>query len=130
MDFKTIHEGSSVSVSDTSSYSTGNESLSSRFLILMMAPDGGNASKMIGTTSINGDDTLLTGAIIAVIEDTIEAMHRTEGLLPDTEKLEDAYLSSMKVINGVITATIEVVPVERESEADLSLRVPITKRGI
>jgi hypothetical protein len=46
---------------------------------------------------------------------------------PKTEQLSSANLEDLIVIDGVITAKVNVVPVEIEPWVDISLNLPITR---
>jgi len=120
-----------VSVFDVSSAVYGNESLSNRFrtIFMMDGEFGGNAKKLIGMNIIKSDLSMLAGAIVTAIEDTVDSMKSNQDMLPATEQIDGAYLDSLTINDdAMVVARIELIPVEKET--DLWLRLPIAKRRL
>lgn len=90
---------------------------------------GGKAYDTVGSSRALSDIEGITASLTAAINNTVESIKRTtDEDTVDTEKLDKAKLVSVDVIKGVITAIIDVYPVELESLTLPRFNVPIISR--
>jgi len=142
-DFETdLRNGFEITLSDNPRKVAGNRALLNRFEITFMTkrrifgvnndvfrdPFGGNADKYLGQSRVLNDTQAIAAAVDLAVKETVSSMKeddaQVESLLP-TEKIDRAEVVSLDVISGVITATIQVFPVEVESYEDLRFQLPI-----
>jgi len=89
---------------------------------------GGNASDFIDKPQVLNNIQGIATAIATSIDLTVQCiLDNQPGNIPDTEKLLSAELISLDVVNEVVAATIEVHPVQYESNEALRLNLPIIK---
>lgn len=90
---------------------------------------GGDASKFIDKPQVLNQDQAISAAITLSIQQTVDSMQGDEpvGIL-NTEKIKSASLKTLDIVDGIITAIIEVIPVEAEPYKNLLFRLPIIKR--
>ena|SRR5271157_3207061 len=92
---------------------------------------GGDAQKFVNKSSVLNDLQSISAAISVAIDNTVTSMINDQpSNLLDTEKLSSAQLLNINVINGVVVAVIQIIPVEAESNDIIKLELPIIKRSI
>jgi len=121
---------------------TGNRALLNRFEITFLTKKkqfiygdtyvadsfGGDAGKFINRPQVLNDTQSIAASITIVIDQTVKSILNDQAAnIPDTEKLQSAKLVSLDFIGDVVTASIEVMPVEVESYDLIRLNLPITK---
>ena len=146
MDFDlqtTIHSGFTVSLGQSPKGVTGNRKLVNRFEITFLTNTrvmkegenyvfdryGGNAAEFIDKPQILNDPRNISLGIATAIEQTVKSIlsDQASNSIPNTEKLASASLLGLSVANGVIVASILIVPVETETYDDLVFNLPITR---
>jgi len=89
---------------------------------------GGNAQKFISQPQVLNNLQSISAAIATAVDLTVQSMLNDQpGNIPDTEKLSSAELISLDIVNDMINAIIQIVPVETESYDILKLNLPITR---
>lgn len=145
IDFITdLTTGFSVSLTSSPQKISGNRALLNRFELtfltkrrqfnlgdtLIQDDFGGDARKFIQTPRVLSDSQGISAAVSVAIDQTVESLKNDEPPgLPDTERLSSAELSSLEIISDIVTAIIQVNPVEVESYDVLQFNLPIT-RGV
>lgn len=132
-----------ITLSDNPNAIVGNRALVNRFELTFMTKSrtfilqdeyvtdtyAGNAHKFIGKPQVLNNLQSISAAIATAIDLTVQSMLDDQpGNLPDTEKISSAKLANLNVIDDMISAVIEIVPVETESYDILKLNLPIIKR--
>ena len=145
IDFITdLTNGFNVSLTTSPQQVSGNRALLNRFELTFLTKRreynlgdtpiqddfGGDARKFIQTPRVLSDTQGISAAISVAIDQTVESLKNDEpeGLL-DTEKLDSAELLSLEIISDIVTAVIQVNPVEVETYDILQFNLPIT-RGV
>ena len=91
---------------------------------------GGNASALVTRPQVINDPEGIVSAITICIERTVQSVLQDQPEdLPNTEKLDSAALLNVDVLNGIIYAKIQVIPVETENYASLVTNLPVIKRS-
>ena len=89
---------------------------------------GGDAAKFVSRPQVLNDVKSISASISTAIDLTVQSMLDDQSSsIPDTEKLSSAELISLDIIDDMITAIIQVEPVEAETYEALQFRLPITK---
>jgi len=143
IDFITdLNSGFNVSLTSNPQGVTGNRALLNRFELTFltmrreynlggtMTRDefGGDANKFINQPRVLNDTQGISAAISVVVDQTIESLKSDEPAgIPDTERLQSAELSSLEIIDDMITAVIKVNPVEVENYDVLQFNLPIIR---
>jgi len=144
IDFITDLSGGSftVSLTDNPDKVIGNRALVNRFEITFLTksrtfifgnqyvtdPYAGNAQKFINQPQVLNNLQGISSSIATAIDLTVQSMLNDQpGSLPDTEKISRAELISLDVVDGSISAVIQITPVETESYDALRLNLPIIK---
>ena len=143
IDFITdLGSGFNVSITNNPQQVSGNRALLNRFEITFLtmrriynlgdtvAQDdfGGDAKKFIDTPRVLNDRQGISAAVSVAIDQTVESLKNDEPAgIPDTEKLDSAELLSLDIVNDMITAVIQVNPVEVEFYDALQFNLPITR---
>jgi len=142
IDFTTdISNGFTISIGRSPSKVSGNRAMLNRFEITFLTKlrtfyvggrplvdgYGGDAHKYMIQPGIVNDTSSISISLSAAIENTVDSILKTQdGSTPNTEKLASASLLSVDIIDDMVTASIEVVPVEAESYDIIKLNLPIT----
>lgn len=145
IDFITdLRQGFNVSLTQNPKSVSGNRALLNNFEITFLTKRreynledeneiiqdgfGGDASKFIGTPRVLNDAQAISAAVSIAIDQTVESLKKSEpSTLPDTERVESAELVSLEIISDVVTAVIQVNPVEVETYDALLFNLPITQ---
>jgi hypothetical protein len=89
---------------------------------------GGDASKFINKPQVLNNIKSIAVSLTSAIDQTVDSIINDQpDNLPDTERLSSAELISVDVVGDMVTASIEVMPVEVESYDLIRLNLPITK---
>jgi len=92
-------------------------------------PYGGDAEQTIGRQSVLADPQSISAAIIIAINETVKNMKLDEtASTPLTERIDKAELLSLDIVDDIVTAQIQVFPVETEKYVDLMWNLPIIRR--
>jgi hypothetical protein len=143
IDFVTdLTDGFSISLSDNPKPVSGNRALVNRFELsfltqrryldlggsIIQEDFGGDARKFIQRPVVLSNTQSISAAISIAIDQTVSSIKNdeTQGI-PDTERLDSAELANLSVVNGVITATIKINPVQVESYDILQFNLPVTR---
>ena len=142
--FSVYDDGFEITLGESENYIGGNIQLLNRFQITFFDEGmffessdgsgiiddfGGKAFSMIGTPKAISDIQSITASLTAAIKNTVESIQQDETeVFLETEKLKGAVLESVDVVKGVITAIINVYPVEIESSEYLSFNIPIISK--
>lgn len=120
---------------------SGNRALLNRFTITFLTEQktfmyggvaevdtyGGNSMRYLGSNVVLSNLSAIGAAITTALDDTARSIMQNQDQAPKTEQLSSANLEDLIVIDGVITAKVNVVPVEIEPWVDISLNLPITR---
>jgi hypothetical protein len=152
IDFSTIINSSSsttpssgfeISILDNPKGVEGNRALLNRFEItfltqlkcflindkIVLDTFGGDADKFINRPNVLNNIQSIAAAISVSIDQTVKSMKSDEPEnVPDTEKILNANLLSINVIEGVVVAQIEVIPISVEPYSNLIFNLPIINR--
>lgn len=143
IDFVTdLNSGFNVSLTSNPQQISGNRALLNRFEITFLTNRreyrlgdvpiqesfGGDAKKFIDSPRVLSDTQGISAAVSIAIDQTVKSLKNDEptGLL-NTERLDSAELTSIEIINDIITAVITVIPVEAETYDILQFNLPITR---
>jgi len=133
-----------ISITDNPQGVTGNRALLNRFEItfmtqlksflvndrIIMDNYGGDADKFINKPMVLNDVQSIAASVSVSIDQTVKSMQSDEpDGVPDSEKISGANLLSIDVIDGIVVASIEVIPVYTEPYSELIFNLPITSRG-
>ena len=145
IDFITdLSTGFNVSLTSNPQQVSGNRALLNRFELtfltkrrqfnlgstLIQDDFGGDARKFIQTPRVLSDTQGISAAISVAIDQTVESLKNDEPEgIPDTEKIDSAELSRLEIINDMVSAIIQVNPVETETYDVIQFNLPIT-RGV
>lgn len=89
---------------------------------------GGDADKFINRPQVLNDLQSIAASLAIAIDQTVKSiLDDQEQSIPDTERLESAKLITLDVVDDIITATIQVMPVVVESWDLIQLNLPIKK---
>ena len=89
---------------------------------------GGDAEQTIGRQGVLVDPQSMSAAIIIAINETVKDMKLDEvQSTPLTERIDKAELLSIDIVGDVVTAQIQVFPVETEKYIDLVWNLPIIR---
>jgi hypothetical protein len=89
---------------------------------------GGDAQKFVDRPQVLNNIQSISASLSTAVEQTVQSMINDQPLtIPDTEKIISAEILSIDIINDVISATIQVHPVQVESYDDLIFNLPIIK---
>jgi len=143
IDFITdLNEGFQISLTNNPRKVEGNRALLNRFELtfftkrrefdfnssIVQENYGGDAQKFIDRPVVLNDVQAISASVSIAIDQTVQSMKNDE---PDnilnTEKIDRAELISLEVVGGIITATIQVYPVEEELYEDLRFNLPIIR---
>jgi hypothetical protein len=139
----TPSSGFEISILDNPKGVEGNRALLNRFEItfltqlkcflindkIVLDTFGGDADKFINRPSVLNNIQSIAAAISVSIDQTIKSMKSDEPeKIPDTEKILNANLLSIDVVEGVVVAQIEVIPVNVEPYSNLIFNLPIINR--
>lgn len=92
---------------------------------------GGDAEKYLTAPSVSNTVQGVAAAMSTSISQTIQCIKdNQDNQTPNTEKLLNAKLNSLDIINGIVTAVIEIIPVEYETWGQLMLNLPIVRIGV
>lgn len=131
--------GFSISLGDNPQAATGNLFLSNRFTItfltaikqvqlnntLVTDSYGGDAQLYIGQPKALSNQQSIAAAITIAMQKTIDSIKGNQSMLTDqTEQLSDAKLISVAVVNNIVKATIQIIPVKISTGA-LYFTIPI-----
>jgi hypothetical protein len=137
-----LTKGFQVTIGDNPQEVTGNRLLLNIFEITFLTkkrsfvyndevvqdPYGGDAEQTIGRQSVLADSQSLSAAIIIAINETVKNMKLDETpSTPLTERIDRAELLSLDIIDDIVTAQIQVFPVETEKYVDLMWNLPIIR---
>ena len=143
IDFTTdLRSGFDISLTSSPKGVSGNRALLNRFEITFLSKRreynlggsiiqdnyGGDAGKFIGTPRVLNDVQGISAAVSIALDQTVDSIKNDEPInIPDTERLDSAELSSLEIIDDVVTAIIKVNPVEVESYDVLQFNLPIVR---
>jgi len=143
IDFTTdLRSGFDISLTSSPKGVSGNRALLNRFEITFLSKRreynlggsiiqdnyGGDAGKFIGTPRVLNDAQGISAAVSIALDQTVDSIKNDEPInIPDTERLDSAELSSLEIIDDVVTAIIKVNPVEVESYDVLQFNLPIIR---
>lgn len=143
IDFITdLNSGFNVTFGDNPGKVSGNRALLNRFEITLMTKRrqmvqgeesliddyGGDAGKFINQPRVLSDVQGISAAVNRSVSQTVASMKRDEPAgTPDTEKLQGAEVLSVDIIADVITARIQVMPVEVQSYDLIEFNLPIIR---
>lgn len=143
IDFITIlNRGFEVSLGSNPMSVSGNRALLNRFEITMLTKRrhmvfggepiidnyGGDAGKFINQPRVLNDTQGIAAAVNRSVAQTVKSMKgdEPEGII-DTEKIASAEVLSVDMVGDVVTAAIQVHPVEVESYEALRFNLPIVR---
>ena len=145
IDFITdLTSGFNISLTTSPQQVSGNRALLNRFELtfltkrkqynlggtLIQDDFGGDARKFIQTPRVLNDNQGISAAVSVAIDQTVDSLKNDEPPgIPDTERLDSAEIVSLEIINDVVTAVIQVNPVQVETYDVLQFNLPIT-RGV
>jgi hypothetical protein len=132
--------GFEVSLTDNPTAATGNKALSNRFTITFLTNarqyllgdtvvlDGyaGDSLKYIGKPQALNNVQSIATSITVAMNKTIDSIKSNQSTVTDpTEKLNTATLQDVYINNGVVYATIEIIPVAYSSSSELYFTLPV-----
>jgi len=144
LDFgRSFEEGFQIEISDNPGKISGNRLLVNIFEITFMTERkrffmedstetvenfGGNAFSHLGSPRVLSDVQAIAASINIVTNQTVKDMKADEkNNTPATERIDKAEVLSVDTVDGVVTATIRIYPVETERYADLIFNLPIVR---
>lgn len=143
IDFITVLEnGFEISITNSPRGVSGNRALLNRFEITFItmrktfAYDGtnvvdnygGNAERIINVPRVLADSNAIAATVSLCVDLTVESMKKNEpDNLPDTERIDRAELLDIQTVQDIVTARIQVFPVEAETYEALQFNLPIIR---
>jgi hypothetical protein len=136
----TIGKQFSISFGEAPQMVSGNRALLNRFEIIFLTNArfveegdtvfldsfGGNAYRLIDRPQVLNDPRNISLSVAVAIEQTVKSILSDQPpTAPNTEKLESANLLGLSIVDGVIMASIQVIPVETQVFSDLMFNLPI-----
>jgi hypothetical protein len=132
-----------ISLTENPAMVSGNRALVNRFEITFLTKQrqfsydggvvidnyGGDAGKFISKPQVLSDTQSIAASLTVAIQQTVSSMKKDQSpsTMP-TERIANAELISVDVINGIITASIQIFPEEVESYEALKFNLPIVRR--
>jgi hypothetical protein len=131
-----------ITLGDNPTSVVGNRALVNRFQITFLTTSrsfvlgnqyvtdsyGGNAQKFVNQPQVLNNLQSVSAAVATAIELTVKSMMDDQSAsMPDTERIASANLESLDIVGGLVSAVINIVPVETESYDVLKLNLPITR---
>jgi len=134
--------GFQITLGDNPLGITGNRALMNRFEITLLTKRrqfglgdtlvvdnyGGDAQKFINRPAVLADTQSISAALATAVDQTVQSMLMDQSArLPDTEKIVSAKVIGLDMIADIITASIQIVPVQTELYSNLIFNLPIIK---
>jgi hypothetical protein len=131
-----------ITIGDNPTAVIGNRALVNRFEITFLTKSrtfilgneyvtdnyAGNSHKFVGQPQVLNNLQSISAALATAVDLTVQSMLDDQpNSIPDTEKLSSAELTSLDIVNDMVTAVIQITPVETESYDILKLNLPIIK---
>jgi len=146
IDFATdLTNGFYVSITESPKLVSGNRALLNRFEITFMTTKrpytfdgqtsvideyGGDAQRFISVPQVLVDTKSIAASISVAIDETVKSLKLSERVdTPNTERISSAELISIYFVGDMVTAKIQVIPVETEFYEALEFNLPITRGG-
>ena len=143
IDFQTdLTNGFEITLGPNPTGITGNRALLNRFEITLLTkrrqftwgPNsvvdtyGGDAQKFINRPQVLTDIQSISASLATAVEQTVQSILADQDVtIPDNEKIVSAEIISIDKVGDVVTASIQVHPVEVQAYNDLILNLPIVK---
>ena len=133
-----------ISFGDNPKAVSGNRALVNRFELTFMTKTrrflfdnetivvdeyGGDAERLINKPNILNNNQSIAGSMDVVVEQTVKSMKSDEPPnIPNTEKISNAKVIGINVINDIVYGIVQIFPVETESYEDILFNLPIIRR--